>query len=431
MAAASASLALAACGGGGDSTVTQQQPAPELPPGPIVDPDFSKESEEEPVGPPMPFAGLGLSQAAKGVAATALREVADTNKVQLAGGTQSGAGHPRPDSLAIQGLQLKMPKDLSRQYSTFFDRPDVKTAQVIPSGSGDNIAYSFGLYTPEFRNDITIFSTGLQKIVTHSFENEIFSLSTEDNDAFTSVERVESIATQLGEGWDYSILKASVPSVKDGDKDATLYAELWTDVASAGESDYMVGGWWLLVPDNPTGDYHFGALSKAEKYYTRSNATGAVKVEVTGPATYKGNAAGLHTSSENGMVSIQRLLGKVTLTADFGDDQARGTIKGEINSLTLNGDSVGGEILLPEAPYGDGSNWASLRPIEGTNRSPNPKSDLGNIKGINYRGDWAGTFQGDSSGTAQPTGIVGVVGGSGGGNSFVASFGAKKVEAEE
>ena len=54
------------------------------------------------------------------------------------------------------------------------------------------------------------------------------------------------------------------------------------------------------------------------------------------------------------------------------------------------------------------------------------KNNVGNIKGINYMGDWAGTFQGDSSGNDQPTGIAGVVGGSGGGNSFVASLGAKK-----
>ena len=50
---------------------------------------------------------------------------------------------------------------------------------------------------------------------------------------------------------------------------------------------------------------------------------------------------------------------------------------------------------------------------------------------VKAQGDWAGTFQGDPTGTDQPTGIVGVVGGSGGSNSFVASFGAKKVEEEQ
>ena len=255
------------------------------------------------------------------------------------------------------------------------------------------------------------------------FDSTIFSLK--DNNAYTSVKRIESIATQFGEGWDYSILKASVPSVKDGDKDSTLYAELWTDLpsSSVSTSDYMVGGWWLLAPNNPAGDYRFGAIAKAENYYRSLGA----KAEVVGKATYKGNAAGLHVSSENGMVSIQRLLGKVTLIADFGTTTERGTIEGKIDNLTLGGDSVGGEIILPKTT----ARTLSIRSVSPSNGNFNPKTTLGNIKGINYKGDWAGTFHGDASGTAQPTGIVGVVGGSGGGNSFVASFGAKKVETGE
>ena len=304
------------------------------------------------------------------------------------------------------------------------DLIDTKLANVAASKKGSNIVYSFGLYTPGSRNP-TAFATGLAQIASNPFGHKIFSL--ENNDAFTSVKTIESIATiHFGEDWDYSILQASVPSVKGGAKDSTLYAELWTDVASAGENDYMVGGWWLLAPNNPASDYRFGVFSQGEKYYPRADP-GPVKPAVTGKATYKGPAAGLHTSSGNGMVSIQRLLGKVTLNADFGNATARGSIGGKIEKLTLDGESATGEILLPSATFG--TTWP-IRSIVATDGSLNPKSNLGNIKGINYKGDWTGTFQGDSSGTDQPTGIVGVVGGSGGGNSFVASFGAKKEKAE-
>ena len=363
--------------------------------------------DPEPTPPVVPLPLAGLGDVPKTVAATALREVADTSKVQLAG--LPSAEHPRPGRLAIQGLQLRM--------STA-----TKIANVTPSGSGDSIAYSFGLYNPALRNN-SAFSVGLAQTSAHAFENEIFSLKTNDASTSVSVERVESIASQLGEDWDYSILKAaSVPSVKDGAKDSTLYAELWTDYASAGKNDYMVAGWWLLAPNNPAGDYRFGVLAKGEKYYINS-----VKPGIEGPATYKGPAAGLYTSSEDG---IQRLLGKVTLTADFGTTASSsfGTIKGEIRNLTLDGESVRGEILLPKATLG--IPWY-IAPIIPSNTNLNPKSDIGNIEGINYRGDWVGTFQGDSSGNDQPTGIVGVVGGSGGGNSFVASFGARKVEEEQ
>ena len=258
-------------------------------------------------------------------------------------------------------------------------------------------------------------------------ENKIFLL--ENNNAFSSVTKLSSIASQFGTGWDYSAFKASVPSVKDGPKDATLYAELWTDRGSAGvtRTNYMTGGWWLLVPNNPSGDYRFGILAQGQDYYSR-RGNAPVKPAVLGTATYKGTAVGLHTSSSGGRVSIERLMGKVTLNADFGNADVRGTIGGSIDDLTLDGDSVGGQILLPKATIED--TWESVRPIQLANTNINPKSAIGNIKGQNYRGDWAGTTLGDASGTDQPTGIVGVVGGSGGGNSFVASFGAKKVEDE-
>ena len=331
---AALALALAACGGGGDSTV-QTAPVKKTPPTETTRdctavPRPAGCPDPEPTRPAVPLPLDGLGDGFKQGAAMALREVADTAKVQVGGVDES--------RLPVQGLQLTISAPSRLPAQLFYS---AKVANVIPSENGDNIAYSFSLYTPG-RNT---FTATLEQISVNPFENNIFSL--EDNNAYTSVKGIESIATHLGEDWDYSILKASVPSVKDGNKDSTLYAELWTDLSSSGVSDtnYMVGGWWLLAPNNPVGDYHFGAIAKTHNFY-RANG---VKAGVIDTATYKGNAAGLHTSSGNGMVSIQRLLGKVTLTADFGTTAARGTIEGKIDNLTLDGESARGEILLPQA----------------------------------------------------------------------------------
>ena len=379
---------------------------------------------------PLPLDGLG--DAPKLAVAMAIREVADATKVQLTAPKQPGhANYSQSalpyDKLSLQGVQWRTgpqsPSALSRNFGN-----DTKLPKIVPSGSAGNITYSFGLYTPKVIAGQAIANSLLSQIRNQPFEHKIFAL--ENKAAFTSVKRIESIATQLGKGYDYSILHAaSVPSVKDGAKDSKLYAELWTDYATAGANDYMVGGWWLLVPDNPAGDYRFGALARGENLYARWDpVTGQVKPAVTGKATYKGPAAGLFVSSENSMVSIQRLLGKVTLTADFGNASDRGTIGGRIDDLTLDRDSVRGQILLPKATLTNSMN--SLRFPVSTGSDLNKKSNIGNIEGINYQGDWVGATLGDSSGTDQPTGVVGVVGGSGEGNSFVASFGAKKVEEE-
>ena len=139
-------------------------------------------------------------------------------------------------------------------------------------------------------------------------------------------------------------------------------------------------------------------------------------------ATYKGHASGLHTSSEDG---IQRLLGKVTLTADFEGTSQRGNITGEDQQSNPRWwKRNGGNPTCLKLIYG-----GFFTPILPTQTNLNPRSEIGNIKGINYKGSWAGSFpEWQFRWTDQPAGIVGVVGGSGGGNSFVASFGAKKVE---
>ena len=136
--------------------------------------------------------------------------------------------------------------------------------------------------------------------------------------------------------------------MKGGEKDNTLHAEVWHNYGES-STDYHTGGVWLIVPDSPIDAYYFGGFAYGENTYpTDASGEGNVDNAVIGTATYKGNAAGLHTFSDNGMVSIQRLLGKVTLEADFGDATVSGTIKGEINNLTLDGDSVQGQILIPK-----------------------------------------------------------------------------------
>ena len=407
------SLSLAACGGG-DSTV-QTAPVTQTPPNDgepdctaVPRPAGCPDPEPTPPAVPLPLDGLG--QAAKGGAAPAIREVADTQPVAFI-----------RDKRSIHGILLRHPRN-NFPASVDYRNLDTKFAKAVPSGSAGDIDWLFELSTPKYESRQSVFDF-LQiqlRLTPFHADNKIFSLK--DNNAFTSVETIESIASQWGKGWDYSILQASVPSVKDGAKDSTLYAELWTDVASAGKSDYMVGGWWLLAPNNPAGDYRFGALARVENLYGGGAYTSSnILAPLTGNATYKGPAAGLHTSPENG---IQRLLGTATLTIDFRDASKRGNIEGKIDSLTLGGESVRGEILLPQALVSLGM------PILPSQTNLNPRSPIGNIKGINYEGSWQVAYQGDSSRTEHPTGIFGIVGGSGEGNSFVASFGAKKVEDE-
>ena len=431
MAAASASLALAACGSG-DSNVQAPQTQQRTPPV-STDPDPDP-TPDPPAGPPMVLADLSPS-------ATGSAAVAIAKPLEAVPFTFSMTGSSSSDNRSVHYTSLVNRKeDLGATEKNREARYwNTKIPKVVPSRSSGDIGYMFDMfYMP--RN--VAWSYGRDQIQQPLRDEEkIFSL--EGNDAFTSIERVESITTQFGEDWDYSILKASVPSMKDGEKDATLYAEVWTDLPGSSSSDYMVGGWWLLVPNSlvgnsAVGDYRYGVFARGEQYFTKgaSGGSGEFVLPLTGTATYKGAAAGLHTSSENNIVKVSRLLGKVTIDMDFEGTGDRGNLKGRIHDLTLDGNGATGEIFFNSSGDLLGHNildspGASSNPASGR-ETFNRLLDIGNINGINYKGRFIGTFTGNrsSDNTKHPSGITGVIGGTATDNSglFTASFGAKKVE---
>ena len=436
-----ASLSLAACGGG-ESTVSTQQPKTEPVKRLALDctavplPEGCPDPESTTPAVPLPLAGLTALQ--KAGAAMAIQRPLEGKPFlyaeRLKAVVSANNGDANKDILhytaRVNYDEDKFMVFLPNPYSGRFR--GTKIPEIVPTESSGGVSYAFDMFNPSLdARKHSAFSTQLDEVVI-PLRVKVFSLK--DNEAYASVKRVESIATQLGEGWDYSILQASVPSVKGGEKDSTLYAELWTDLPSSSVSatDYMVGGWWLMVPDKANGDYRFGAVANGAKGFLREVRASVGLPGLTGSATYKGHATGLHTSSENGMASIQRLLGKVTLTANFQDTASRGWLEGKIHDLTLDNQTVEGEILLIRNTTNGGRLSTIISDGDYARAAAHKKYDIGNIEGVNYKGRWAASFTGDraSDNSNHPTGIVGVVGGSGGGNSFVASFGAKKVEAE-
>ena len=422
---AAASLALAACGGG-DSTVQAPQTQQRIPPI-STDPE---PTPDPPAGPPMPLADL--SPSAQGSAAVAIGKPLEGVPFvfHLSGSSSSDNREIHYTSLVnrkedVGGITTD---DLNLRYN------DTKVPKVVPSVSSGDVSYMFDMfYKP--RNGVWSYAYAQIHQALRD-EDKIFSL--EDNEAYTEVKGIETIAAQFGEDWNYSILKADVPNMKGGEKDATLYAEVWTDLSGSSSSDYMVGGWWLLVPNNLVGDYRYGVFARGEQYFTKgaSGGSSAFVLPLTGTATYKGAAAGLHTSSGDNIVKVSRLLGKVTIDVDFEGTGDRGNLKGKIHDLTLDGNGATGEIIFNTSGDNLGHNIldspAGVSTAPGGREAYNKLFDIGNINGVNYKGRFVGVFTGarSSDNTKQPSGITGVIGGTATDNSglFTASFGAKKVE---
>ena len=438
------SLSLAACGGGGDSTVQTQQVAPVVPP--TVPPT-------PPAYPPL-FGGgftdsVPGSLTLSGLVANVVDQAAKEEfPIFSTTDTRSDSGEWIGNRIyAVQHMNANwkpgnrnagpFPRNYG-QYNTFI--------KLVPSGSADNINYQFEIYNHDndrdFIVDYTSTSGGvLSEPLGHPPTDR--GLWNRKVDSFDST-KYEVIPNKidLGPDFDYTILKTPIKIRDDGEdgnvfyageEDGTFYAEVWTNYGSD-TTDWMAGGIWLIVPEDNTDTtgYKFSAFALGKNIlgsdFNPSGYAYGLHEDPSGEATYTGPATGLYLSGETQKLS--RLLGKVSMTARLTGDIANefGTLEGRITDLMLDDETLSGEILLPKIDIRLESPNIGL--LFSRQDLPRKKQELGNIRGDNMIGEWGAMFTGDTTTTAEsyPTGVVGTVGGYGGGNSFVASFGAKKVE---
>ena len=449
MAAASASLALAACGGGGDSTVAIPEPVVKAPPTRdcTATPKPPGCPPDKPEVPPVPFASLGTTE--KNYAVAALKNTwfgINHGPITLLAGKRDASntrhGHVFTESAALQMTAWKdrilVAEDDKYKDEEYRSRDEAtRVVKVTPMGSSD-IKYQFSVetirpvygtsaYPSSDKNTNQLFAGSLESVDDKPDLHTIFTIKENDWKLNKKVNLdLDESYSKYNNIKDYRTLTAEVDTDNDKQNDATLHTEIWTDLPSSGNADYLVGGVWLLIPNNiaDAKSYEFGGFvrgqnpvgySGTEKYRNRLT-------KIVGSATYKGMAAGLHTSLDsNNTVKISRLLGKVNMNVNFDTNAIRGTVNGRIDDLKLDGKNVGGALIL-EVNMEDNLSIASF----------NKDINVGNIEGINYKGSWAAVFQMDGATDADlPGGVVGTIGGSGGDNSFVATFGGYKVTPEE
>ena len=387
----------------------------------------------------MPFASLGTL--GKGYAVGAIKKARlGTDFVPLAL-TYYNAEYDPEDSQSSY-----WPYKYALQITEYRDQPltwggtedssgdDTRIVLITPSSNGNNVNYTFNLRTSSTIAGNSIYKIndadrdrriyGSSNLLTDPGSKDIFSISKDDYTA-------KSMELDFDESYGYNVIKdyqaltAEVDTNNDKENDATLYSEIWTDYSNDNTTDYMVGGFWLLVPKDlqDTEAWDFGAFVRGENP-THYASVGRITI---GEATYKGSVVGLHTDIKDETPKISRLLGKVTIDANFSGTTELGNLSGKIHDLTLDGISTGGELTL-QLDLDVIDNRTPLINIQGDN--------IGNINGVNYTGSWGLKFQIPGSRATRdnliPGGVVGTVGGTGSnGNTVVATFGAKKVKAGE
>ncbi len=129
--------------------------------------------------------------------------------------------------------------------------------------------------------------------------------------------------TSLGSGWRVTGSAAAVPE--------------------AGDPDYMTFGYWLDLGGSTANnqDERLGAFASGNAF--SSTIADGVITALTGTATYRGSAAGLHGMT-GAKEAVQPFDARAELTAKFGTATELGTVEGRIYDINSGGERLTGEL---------------------------------------------------------------------------------------
>ena len=195
-----------------------------------------------------------------------------------------------------------------------------------------------------------------------------------------------------------------------------VVVDTFTDHLSAADTDYLVGGVWLYVPDEANPTPVIGAFMDGPD----ANLTPAAYLTAEkADATYAGDATGLYLGTDSGETFFGEFVADVELTLDFGTSPTVSGMVSNVNEIDFARD-----VRTPIA----GNPTLRLGPASVANAAGgffNGDTSGSDASGLRYTGKWGGQFYGDQ---AQK------VGGTFGGMtdtdaydlSFVGTFGAQK-----
>ena len=156
----------------------------------------------------------------------------------------------------------------------------------------------------------------------------------------------------------------------DGEKGAIFRAgstagDLWlavtTDIADAGDTDWLATGLWARTPPaGSTAEHRFGVFATGGDPFDAYAFF--VPAPLVGSATYAGDASGVYSRVVAGTRTNDFFEADATLTADFGSAAVRenygpaayGTLSGTIDGFAVGGEDLAGDptLTLREAVVG-------------------------------------------------------------------------------
>ena len=199
----------------------------------------------------------------------------------------------------------------------------------------------------------------------------------------------------------------------------------WTFTPDDGEmvmlpdQDWLAFGFWLTAPDDAANGLHrIGVFHDGMDMYAFSEGGDTAGQGLEGSATYDGSAAGYYVNGEeSGLFTAS-----AHLTADFGEDNANGTLSGRVDNFKNGmGAFIGTDTRAdPNDPMAGGeSDWVlTLRSSEislggglGAAGTETNRQIGGSADGVQWiEGEWDAQFYGGGDRAATPEAPSGVGG---------------------
>ena len=237
--------------------------------------------------------------------------------------------------------------------------------------------------------------------VTYSGTGLVFACTAPADCSYTSTGAAATATiTSLGSGWRVTGSAAAVPMAED--------------------PDYMTFGYWLNLGGNNSGgqDERLGAFASGNAFSSVS-PDGAITA-LTGTATYRGSAAGLHGMT-GAKEAVQPFDAKAELTAKFGTATELGGLQGRIYDINSGGERLTGELSEVTLAYGEVDTATSRSLTYYRTRMGTPELDPAlatPTATYPMNGFWHGRFseavvEGAEDGKKYPTAVIGTFGVSG------------------
>ena len=199
---------------------------------------------------------------------------------------------------------------------------------------------------------------------------------------------------------------------------AVRHVEVYSDIESASDADYLALGAWWVVPDRVVSisDYEVGAFADGNRRFYPKNGSEGV-AGLTGTARYEGIAVGVLWEHSGSAAALASFDGSATVTVDF-DTGEYGTVA---VSIAVNGGPLDGMVRLESSDI-DRHLFGSFR--KGSLTVPEDGQS-------SVAGRWGGRFfGGDDPSAGKPVSVAGTFAGfsADGTLGLVGAFGADRTD---